>query len=80
MAETAYTPRLKAHFNDVIRKKLVEQFGYTNAFQTPKLTKIVINMGVGKAGEDKKLLDAALADMTLIAGQKPVATIARKSM
>ncbi|HEX2858808.1 MAG TPA: 50S ribosomal protein L5 [Alphaproteobacteria bacterium] len=75
-----YVPRFATLYNEKIKSELTKQFGYTNAFQTPKLTKIVINMGVGKAGEDKKLLDAAIADMKLISGQQPVQTIARKSL
>ncbi len=72
--------RLKDHYNDVVRGKLQEQFGYKNVMQIPRLQKIVVNMGVGDAVADKKKLDAAIADMTLITGQKPVATAARKSI
>ena len=75
-----YTPRLKQHYDEVIVKKLVEQFGYKNPMEVPKLTKIVINMGVGEAAGDQKKLDAAVADMTAIAGQRPVRTKAKKAI
>jgi large subunit ribosomal protein L5 len=75
-----YTPRFAELYNAKLRAELTKQFGYSNVMQVPKLTKIVLNMGVGKASEDKKLLESALADMTLIAGQKPVATKARVSI
>lgn len=70
----------KKLYNEVIRKSLVEKFGYENSHEIPKLTKIVLNMGVGEAVTDKKKLDAAVAEMTLISGQKPVVTKARKSI
>lgn len=79
-APKGYKPRMMSMYNDTIKPNLVKEFKYHNAFQAPKLTKIVLNMGVGKAGEDKKLLDAAMADMRLIAGQQPVATKARISV
>ncbi len=72
--------RLKDHYNDVVRGKLQEQFSYQNVMQIPRLQKIVVNMGVGEAVADKKKLDAAIADMALITGQKPVATAARNSI
>ena len=72
--------RLKTHFDDVIRKKLIEQFSYKNALQVPRLEKIVLNMGIGEAVNDRKKVDAAAADLALIAGQKPVITNARKSI
>jgi large subunit ribosomal protein L5 len=75
-----YTPRMAELYTSKIKPELTKQFGYTNPHQAPKLTKIVINMGVGKAGEDKKLLDSAMSDMRIIAGQQPVATYARKSL
>lgn len=77
---SAPAPRLKAVYQNEIRSELSKQFGYKNPMQIPGLSKIVINMGVGKAAEDKKALDAAVADMTLIAGQAPVVTRARKSI
>ncbi len=72
--------RLKDHYNEVVRGKLQEQFSYQNVMQIPRLQKIVVNMGVGDAVADKKKLDAAIADMALITGQKPVATAARRSI
>jgi large subunit ribosomal protein L5 len=72
--------RLKAQYDDSIRKKLTEQFGYTNAFQVPALDKVSINMGIGEAVNDRKKVDNAAADLALIAGQKPVVTISRKSI
>ncbi|MEQ1902450.1 MAG: 50S ribosomal protein L5 [Devosia sp.] len=80
MAETAYTPRLRAKFDDAIRAELVKQFGYTNVMQTPRLDKIVLNMGVGEAVNDTKKVKAAAADLEKIAGQKPVITHARNSI
>lgn len=73
-------PRLQQHYQDVLRAKMREQFGYSNDMQIPKLEKIVLNMGVGEAAADQKKLDAALAEMTLISGQKPVKTVARKAV
>ena len=73
-------PRLQDHYNDNIKSTLVEQFGYKSAMQVPKLDKIVINMGVGEASQDKKLIKGAIEDMTLISGQKPVVTKATKSV
>jgi large subunit ribosomal protein L5 len=80
MAEKAYEPRLKTEYRERIRARLKEQFGYTNEMQIPKLDKIVINMGVGEAVADSKKIQSALADLAKIAGQKPVATKARKSV
>lgn len=75
-----YTPRLKKKYDEQIRSKLKEEFGYTNEMQVPKLDKVVINMGVGEAVSDSKKIKTALAEMEKIAGQKPVATKARKSI
>jgi len=72
--------RLKVQFEDVIRAKLAEQFGYKNRFEVPVLDKIVINMGVGEGVADKKKVDSAAADLALISGQKTVVTKARKSI
>ena len=72
--------RLKLLYESEIRPQLMEQFGYTNIMQAPKLDKIVINMGVGEGATDNKKIDAAVQDMTLIAGQKPIVTRARKSV
>ena len=80
MAETAYVPRLRAQFDKEIRGKLVEQFGYTNALQVPVLEKVVLNMGIGEAVNDRKKVELAAADLALIAGQKPVITKAKKSI
>jgi large subunit ribosomal protein L5 len=72
--------RLKVQFEDAIRAKLTEQFGYKNRMQVPVLDKIVINMGIGEGVADRKKVDAAAADLALIAGQKAVITKARKSI
>ena len=79
MADTAYTPRLRAEYDKSIRGKLTEQFGYANVMQVPRLDKVVLNMGVGEGIADSKKVTAAAADLALIAGQKPVITKARKS-
>ena len=75
-----YTPRLKKKYDEQIRGQLKEEFGYTNDMQIPKIDKVVINMGVGEAVADSKKIKTALAEMEKIAGQKPVATKARKSI
>jgi large subunit ribosomal protein L5 len=80
MAEKAYTPRLKQDYEDRIVKAMTEKFGYANRLAVPKLDKIVINMGVGEATQDKKKVEAAAAEMEAIAGQKPVITKAKKSI
>ena len=72
--------RLQQMYKDQVVSKLVEQFGYKSSMQAPKLTKITINMGVGEAIGDKKVLDNAVADMEAITGQKAVKTLARKSV
>lgn len=72
--------RLQEMYRSQIHKDLMTKFGYKNTMQAPRLDKIVINMGVGKAAEDKKLLDGAIQDMIMITGQKPVITRARKSI
>ncbi len=73
-------PRMQRRYQDEIRGKLQGQFGYTNPMQVPKLEKIVLNMGVGEAAGDQKKLDAAVAELALIAGQKPVKTLAKKAI
>lgn len=73
-------PRLKTQYNDKALPAMVKEFNYKNSLQAPRLEKIVINMGVGEAIQDSKLLDASVEDLTLIAGQKPVITKARKSI
>jgi len=76
----APVPRLQIHYRDTVVKQLMEQFGYKTTMQVPRIEKIVLNMGVGEAVADKKVMDHAVADMTKIAGQKPVVTNARKSI
>jgi large subunit ribosomal protein L5 len=73
-------PRLKHHFEDVVRKKLSEEFGYKNRLQVPVVQKIVINMGIGEGVNDRKKVESAANDLGLIAGQKAVITKARKSI
>ena len=80
MAETAQVPRLRAQFYREIRAKLTEQFGYKNVMQVPQLTKVVVNMGVGEATQNAKVLDPAVNELGLITGQKPVVTKAKKSI
>src|ERR1700735_5691802 len=77
MAETAYVPRLRGQFDKEIRPKLTEQFGYANLMQVPRLDKVVLNMGVGEAVNDRKKAELAAADLSLIAGQKAVVTYSR---
>ncbi|CAI3132467.1 MULTISPECIES: 50S ribosomal protein L5 [Acinetobacter] len=72
--------RLKARYNDELKAKLKEELSVKNVMEIPRITKITLNMGVGAAATDKKLLDGAVVDMQLIAGQKPVVTLARKSI
>jgi len=79
MAET-YVPRLRSHYYDEVRSGLVENFGYKNPMQVPRLEKIVINMGVGSAVADSKKVQAAADDLTRITGQKAVITRASKSI
>jgi large subunit ribosomal protein L5 len=75
-----YVPRLRAHFEDVVRAKLTKDFGYTNPMQVPVLEKVVLNMGIGEGVNDRKKVDVAAADLSLIAGQKAVITKARQSI
>ena len=72
--------RLKVQFEETIRKKLAEQFGFKNRYQIPVLDKVVINMGIGEGVADRKKVDNAAADLAMIAGQKPVITRSRKSI
>jgi large subunit ribosomal protein L5 len=72
--------RLQEHYEKVVRPALVKEFNYQNPMQVPRLSKIVINMGVGEATQDQKKLQAAAADLTAIAGQKPLITKSRKSI
>jgi large subunit ribosomal protein L5 len=80
MAEAAYTPRMRKHYEEVVRPKMIEEFGYKNPLEVPNIDKIVINMGVGEATGDSKKTQTAAADLALIAGQKPVVTRARKAI
>jgi large subunit ribosomal protein L5 len=75
-----YAPRLKKHYDEVVRPKLIEEFGYKNALQVPAIEKIVLNMGVGESTADSKKASVAAADLALIAGQKAVVTRARKAI
>jgi large subunit ribosomal protein L5 len=75
-----YKPRLKTDYDERIVKAMTERFGYKNRLEVPRLEKIVINMGVGEATQDKKKVEQAAAEMQLIAGQKPVITKAKKSI
>jgi large subunit ribosomal protein L5 len=79
-ASPAETPRMLQRYRDEIRAKLLLEFGYKNPMQVPKLDKIVINMGVGEATADSKKLDNAVVELTLISGQKPVKTLAKKAI
>ena len=72
--------RLREDYENEIKKALVEKFGYKNVMQIPRLDKIVINMGVGEAKENAKLMESAVKDLTTISGQKPVVTKAKKSV
>jgi large subunit ribosomal protein L5 len=72
--------RLQEHYRKTVREALTKEFGYTNPMQVPKIDKIVINMGVGEAVADSKKINLAVAELTAIAGQKPVITKARKSI
>jgi large subunit ribosomal protein L5 len=79
MADT-YTPRMRKMYDETIAKAMTEKFGYKNVMEVPKIEKIVLNMGVGEATQDKKKVESAAAEMELIAGQKPVVTKAKKSI
>ncbi len=80
MAETNYKARMQGIYEGTIVKAMTEKFGYTNALQVPRIEKIVINMGVGEATQDKKKVDIAAGEMQQIAGQKPVIIKAKKSV
>ena len=75
-----YVPRLRKHYDEVIRPKLIAQFGYKNVMQVPKITKIVLNMGIGEATQDSKLVQVAASELEKIAGQKVVITKARNAI
>jgi large subunit ribosomal protein L5 len=80
MADEKYTARLKRDYDERIVPAMTERFGYKNRMEVPKLEKIVINMGVGEATQDKKRVETAAAEMQAISGQKPVITKAKKSI
>src|SRR6187399_2919506 len=77
MAETAYVPRLRTEYDQSIRAKLTEKFGYANIMQVPRLDKVVLNMGVGDAVNDRKKAETAAGELSMIAGQKAVVTYSR---
>ena len=77
---TATAPRLKTRYKSDVVSNLQQQFGYANRMQIPTLTKVIVNMGVGEAAKDSKLIEGAVRDLTTITGQKPVITKARKSI
>jgi len=80
MADQPYVPRLKQLYVDTVRPQLMEKFSYSNAMQVPRFDKVVLNMGVGEAVGDGKIINVAAEDLAKIAGQKPVITRARKSI
>ena len=79
-APADYIPRLRTHYDEVVRPALIQQFGYENAMQVPKITKIVLNMGIGEATADSKLVQVAVGELEKIAGQKALTTKARKAI
>ena len=80
MTDTMTKPRLKTRYQDEIKGALKDQFGYANVMQIPGVVKVVVNMGVGDATKDSKVIEGAVRDLTAITGQKPVVTKARKSI
>jgi large subunit ribosomal protein L5 len=80
MSDNGYVPRLKIRYREEVVPRLKDQLGLANVMQVPRLEKVVLNMGVGDAVRDGRLLDAALEDLTVITGQKPIVTKARKSI
>jgi large subunit ribosomal protein L5 len=80
MAATVTAPRLKQRFETELKKQLQEQLGLSNVMQVPAPVKIVVNMGVGRATQQRSLLDGAVTDLTIITGQKPLVTKAKKSI
>ena len=76
----SYTPRLKKYYDEIVAPKLMEQFGYSSKMQIPRLVKICLNQGIGQATQDKKLVDVYQVEVTSIAGQKAVPTIAKTSI
>jgi len=79
-AAVAYQPRLKLHYNEIVRADLIKQLGVQNVMQVPTFEKIVINMGVGRATQQASLIDGAVADLTAISGQKPIVTKSKTSI
>jgi large subunit ribosomal protein L5 len=75
-----YKPRLQEHYETTVRPALMQEFGYTNPMQVPRLDKIVLNMGVGEGTQDAKKVDAAVLELAAIAGQRPVITRAKRSI
>ena len=73
-------PRLQVHYGERVRPRLMEEFGFANTFQVPRLQKIVLNVGLGEAPKNPKMLEAVVAELTAITGQKPVVTRARKAI
>ena len=80
MSAKTETTRLRKHYDDVVRPNLMKKFGYTNSMAIPKITKIVVNMGVGEASQDKKKIEGAVDNMASITGQKPVITKSSKAI
>jgi large subunit ribosomal protein L5 len=80
VAATSERPRLKVRYEEVLKPQLQQELGLANAMQVPRVVKIVVNMGVGKATQQKSLLDGAVADLQIITGQKPLVTKAKKSI
>jgi large subunit ribosomal protein L5 len=76
----SYVPRLRAKYKNEVTPALLKEFGYTSAMQVPRLTKISLNQGLGSAVGDKKIVENAVAEMTMIAGQKAVSTVSRKDI
>jgi large subunit ribosomal protein L5 len=72
--------RLEKHYRDTVAKDLQAQFSYKSSMEIPRITKITLNMGVGEASQDKKIIDYAVQDLSLIAGQKPIITLAKKAI
>jgi large subunit ribosomal protein L5 len=72
--------RLEKHYRDTVAKGLQAQFSYKSSMEIPRITKITLNMGVGEASQDKKIIDYAVSDLTLISGQKPIITLSKKAI
>ncbi len=80
MAKTTQTPRMQEKYTKTVHPQMMERFGYKNTMQVPKITKIVVNMGLGEAVSNPKILDSAVLELAAITGQKPVVTRAKKSI